>query len=124
MIKVAIGVIKKSNKYLCVQRKAEKQLAYKWEFPGGKFEYNETPTQALIRELKEELAVDITNISLINNYQYDYGFGKYDLYFFKCDIIDDSNIILSEHIQYGWFTLNEIDNIDFVLSSKEVLKNL
>lgn len=124
MIKVAIGIIGIKNKYLCAQRVPNKQLGLKWEFPGGKLEANETGEQALIRELREELKVEINNISFYENYTYDYGFNPYDLYFYKCNIIGDSNIVLSEHLDYGWFSLEEIKKLDFVESSKMVLKRL
>lgn len=124
MQKVAVGIINKDNKYLCAQRRGDKQLSYKWEFPGGKFELNETGEEALIRELAEELAVEIHNINLYDNYSHDYGFGAFDLYFYHCDIIDDSNIVLSEHIQYGWFSLDELKKMDFVESSRKILNKL
>ncbi len=124
MIKVSVGIIEKEGKYLCAQRREDKVLALKWEFPGGKFENNETEEEALIRELKEELNVEITNITKYDNYSYDYGFGDYDIHFFLCDIVDDSNITLSEHLQYGWFTLKELAEMDFVESSRKILNRL
>ncbi len=56
---VVAAIIKKNNQYLIVQRNRNKHLALKWEFPGGKVQDNETFTEALSREIKEEL--NITN---------------------------------------------------------------
>lgn len=56
---VAVALIDGDNRILIAQRPEGKQLAGLWEFPGGKIEPNERPEQALIRELKEELSIDV-----------------------------------------------------------------
>ena len=57
---VACALVNKQGKVLVTQRPAGKSMAGKWEFPGGKIEAGETPESALIRELKEELDIDVT----------------------------------------------------------------
>ena len=57
--KVVAAIIKKNNLFLIVQRNRNKHLGLKWEFPGGKVLSKETSTNALIREIKEELNVTI-----------------------------------------------------------------
>ena len=59
-IKVVGAVIEKNGKILCAQRGHDKSLAGLWEFPGGKIEQNETPQQALEREIKEELLCEVS----------------------------------------------------------------
>ena len=54
-VEVVCAIIKKDNKYFCCQRGTGRALAYKWEFPGGKIEPNETKEAALVREINEEL---------------------------------------------------------------------
>ena len=61
MIDVVAAVIKKDNKYLIAQRNRNKHFAFHWEFPGGKIEENETPDECIVREVREELGVDISN---------------------------------------------------------------
>ena len=56
---VVAAIIKKDNYYLIVKRNRNKHLGLKWEFPGGKVEYNETFEAALSREIKEELNITI-----------------------------------------------------------------
>lgn len=57
---VAVALIDADNRVLIAQRPEVKNLAGLWEFPGGKVDAGERPEQALIRELKEELGIDVT----------------------------------------------------------------
>lgn len=59
LIVVACALIDPDNKILLAKRPEGKQLAGLWEFPGGKLEENETPEEALVRELKEELDIQV-----------------------------------------------------------------
>ncbi|HEY1224064.1 MAG TPA: (deoxy)nucleoside triphosphate pyrophosphohydrolase [Brevundimonas sp.] len=61
---VAVALIDPDGRVLIAQRPEGKQLAGLWEFPGGKVEPGERPEQALIRELKEELGIDVTEACL------------------------------------------------------------
>ncbi|BBI69883.1 hypothetical protein PKHYL_40740 [Psychrobacter sp. KH172YL61] len=67
VINVVAAVIKHDDKYLCAQRKKSKfeYLSYKFEFPGGKVESNETLEQALHREILEELDANIEIVSIL-----------------------------------------------------------
>ena len=58
MIRVTAAVIEKNNKILIAQRKKEKHLGLKWEFPGGKIDDGESPESCLRRELKEEFGIE------------------------------------------------------------------
>jgi 8-oxo-dGTP diphosphatase len=57
---VAVALVDDDNRVMIAQRPEGKSMAGLWEFPGGKVEAGETPENALIRELKEELAIDVT----------------------------------------------------------------
>jgi 8-oxo-dGTP diphosphatase len=60
---VVAAIIKKNGRYLLAQRKKDcKSAPSKWEFPGGKVEFGEGPEDALIREIKEELGITISNL--------------------------------------------------------------
>ncbi|WP_339717000.1 (deoxy)nucleoside triphosphate pyrophosphohydrolase, partial [uncultured Sneathiella sp.] len=60
----AVALVDDDNRVLIAQRPEGKSMAGLWEFPGGKVETGETPEAALIRELKEELAIDVTEACL------------------------------------------------------------
>ncbi|OUR76486.1 NTP pyrophosphohydrolase [Alphaproteobacteria bacterium 46_93_T64] len=64
LLVVAVALVDDDNRVMIAQRPEGKSMAGLWEFPGGKVEANETPELALIRELKEELAIDVTEACL------------------------------------------------------------
>ena len=73
-IVVSIALINNVNEILLSKRPKNKHLFGYWEFPGGKVETNEVPEQALIREIKEELNIDINNkcIAPLSFSEFDY----------------------------------------------------
>ena len=73
-IVVSIALINEVNEILLSKRPINKHLEGYWEFPGGKIETNESPEQALIREIKEELNIDINNkcIAPLSFSEFDY----------------------------------------------------
>ena len=101
-INVAVGVLIDSNKkILLAQRSKSRTWAGWWEFPGGKLEKNETPKEALTRELKEEIDIDVVNCEkwVTRNYSYE----EYDvtLYFFKVTEWD-GELIPKENQKLVW----------------------
>ena len=64
LLVVAVALIDSDNRILIAQRPEGKQLAGLWEFPGGKLDPNERPEQALIRELREELGIEVKDTCL------------------------------------------------------------
>ncbi|HWE51654.1 MAG TPA: (deoxy)nucleoside triphosphate pyrophosphohydrolase [Bryobacteraceae bacterium] len=60
MTTVVAGVLRRDDRILICQRRADQPHALKWEFPGGKLEAGESPEQALVRELREELGIEST----------------------------------------------------------------
>ena len=75
IINVVAAAIEKDGKIFCAQRPEGKSLGGYWEFPGGKLEEGESPEEALIREIYEELNSKIEIISFVNEASYDYDFG-------------------------------------------------
>lgn len=107
-INVVCGVIVKDNKYLITQRGDSKNLN-KWEFPGGKVEPFENIFDAIKRELKEELSIEVTPIKKLLEYNY----KKYNLCFIEC-ALGSNKIILNEHLNFTWISKQEFEFYDFL----------
>ena len=85
---VVCAVIEREGKILVAQRSEEKHYPLQWEFPGGKPEAGESLEQALVREVREELACDIEVLHRLDVVKHDYG-GEhhYELLFFACRLV-------------------------------------
>ena len=94
-VRVVAAVIRKDDKIFATQR-GYGEFKDGWEFPGGKIEEGETPEQALIREIKEELDTDIRVGDLIDTIEYDYSNFHLSMDCFWCDIVK-GGLELKEH---------------------------
>lgn len=104
-----------SQKYLIAKRKLTEKYPGAWEFPGGKVEANETPEQALVREIEEELGVHIEVLKLHwvadNIHQYLEKKIKLSLYFYSVPReIAQSEMTLTDHAEIVWCSLADIKN--------------
>ncbi len=122
-IEVACGVIVDNDKVLCVQRSENMSLPFKWEFPGGKVEENESAEACLIRELEEELEIQVTIIEKLSNSFFDYGNFEIILIPYYCKFIGDK-IILKEHKEYLWLPYNELISLDWALADIPIVNEV
>lgn len=112
-IKVVGAIIFKDSKILCCQRGPGRALAHLFEFPGGKIEGNETKVDALAREIREELQVEVHITE--EEYEvcrYDYDFGLVDLTTFVCHLASGEPR-LTEHVSAKWLSPHELDTLDW-----------
>lgn len=113
MINVVAAVITdKVGKILITQRNFKKNQGGLWEFPGGKIEVNETREEAIIREIKEELDIDIKVNKYLSEKVFIYPEKEINLIALNCDIIN-GEIKLLEHEDYKWITNSELKNFEF-----------
>lgn len=123
-IYVVGAIIKSRGKILCAQRSKTMTLAEYWEFPGGKIEENETNKEALKREIKEELKVDI-NVAeeLFKKTTYVYDFGRVHLATYICDHLEGTPI-LTEHRAIKWLKIEELKNVDWAPADIPIVEKL
>lgn len=112
LITVVGAVISKDGKILAAQRKEESSLGGFWEFPGGKIEENETPREALTREIKEELEAEIDIFDEICTVDHKYDFGIVRLTTFRCRMLSDS-ISLNDHQDTRWLSMRELRDVNW-----------
>lgn len=94
-----------------------------WEFPGGKIEVGETPKQALIREIKEELTVKIKVGELINTIEYDYPTFHLSMDCFWCVVVD-GEIILKEAEAAKWLNKDELYGVAWLPADITLIKKI
>ena len=113
MINVVAGIIRnKDGKIFIAKRNFQKKNGGLWEFPGGKVEENETNEDALIRELREELNMDVVVDSYVGKSIYDYGDREIKLSAYNCTMISDT-FNLNEHEDYKWVDIEELNNYEY-----------
>ena len=84
-----------------------------WEFPGGKIEEGETPQEALVREIKEELETEIVVGELIDTIEYDYPTFHLSMDCFWAEIVS-GELVLKEHEAAKWLTKDELDSVEWL----------
>jgi 8-oxo-dGTP diphosphatase len=123
MIEVSCAIIIDGSKILTVQRGEGSSNPLKWEFPGGKIHWGETPGQCVFREIEEELRVRVDVLLQLEHVEFYYGTKLIRLIPFICKITS-GELILTEHIAKCWFDLDEWQTIDWSGADYElILKN-
>lgn len=113
-IHVVAGLISQESQVLICQRVADGPFPLKWEFPGGKVEQIEEPYTALRRELREELAIEITGAEEISSYHHVYpGVVEVQLRFFSVTGFR-GDIVNLNFAQIAWVKFSELASFDFL----------
>lgn len=124
-IEVVAAVIRDNDKIFTTQR-GYGEFKDGWEFPGGKMEAGETPRQALVREISEELDTDIEVGELIDTVEYDYPQFHLTMHCFFCTV-KSGNLVLKEHEAAKWLRKDQLDSVSWLpadLSLIEKIKKL
>ena len=123
-INVVAAIIRDGNKIFATQH-GYGEYKDGWEFPGGKIEPGETPQQALVREIKEELDTEIIVGDLLTTIEYDYPAFHLSMQCFWCQIVD-SIPVLKEHEAARWLEIEYLDSVAWLpadLSIIPLIKN-
>lgn len=94
-----------------------------WEFPGGKMECGESREDALKREIREELAADISVDKFLETVEFDYPKFHLILHCFLCSLNGES-LSLLEHESARWLTPQELDSVDWLPADLSVIGHL
>ncbi len=121
---VSAGIIYRDGQVLVGQRRKWDRHSLKWEFPGGKVEHGESPQDALVRELKEELQIDAIAGCEIARYEHDYPSGSsvHLLFFAVREFTGEPTGCVFEQIR--WTDLGELPNLDFVEGDLDFVRRL
>lgn len=121
-IKVAAAVIRDGNRIFATQR-GYGEFKDWWEFPGGKIEAGETPEQALLREIKEELDADVIIGPLVRTVEWDYPDFHLTMYCYWCSLISPV-LRLKEHEAAKWLTGDDIDFVNWLPADEKLVSDI
>ena len=124
-IYVVAGVIKNGDEILCMQRKESKfpYISYKYEFPGGKIEENETEQDALRRELFEEMEMEVEIGEKLISIEHAYPDFTLNMEVFSC-IAKNKEFKLKEHIAFQWLTKDKLNTLDWAAADIPAVNQL
>lgn len=123
-IKVVGAVITDAeNRILAAQRAFSENpyKSFKWEFPGGKIEENESPEDALKREIKEELDCEIKVGEKIGEIRHEYPDFNVELYLYFCKLSGNSLPSPLEHNRIRWVGAEDLESLDWIEADYEIL---
>jgi len=119
-IKAVIAIIKRGDDYFIQRRPAKGLLADFWEFPGGKIEEGESKKQALVRELKEELGVQLKASKHLFDVKHFYTQFKVDLSVFACSLEDDPKIDAT----HQWVSMKSFSKYPMPSGSAKIIEKI
>ncbi|NJC26703.1 (deoxy)nucleoside triphosphate pyrophosphohydrolase [Neolewinella antarctica] len=124
-INVVAAVIQHAGQILCVQRGVGEHayVSEKWEFPGGKVEAGESNEEALAREIREELHLDIVVAEFLMTIDHTYPNFRILLHTYLCTA-PHRRITLTEHLSFCWLPTIELDTLDWAAADLPIVARL
>jgi mutator protein MutT len=114
------AIIIDDNRVLCLKNEREE-----WDFPGGKLDFSEGAEECLIREVKEEVNLEINNLNILKSLNLKFNDIPVFILVFSADISCDSSIDIShEHTEYNFFSKSEIINLKIPQDYKNLVLKL
>ena len=111
-VRVVAAIIIENGKVFATQR-GYGEFKDGWEFPGGKIEPGETPEEAIVREIKEELDTEVEVIELLDTVEYDYPNFHLSMGCFICKI-KSGDLVLKEHEAAKWLTQDTLGSLEWL----------
>ena len=111
-VRVVAAIIIENGKVFATQR-GYGEFKDGWEFPGGQIEPGETPEEAIVREIKEELDTEVEVIELLDTVEYDYPNFHLSMGCFICKI-KSGDLVLKEHEAAKWLTKDTLGSLEWL----------
>lgn len=124
VIEVVGGIIRRGDCYLLGKRPIGKAQGGLWEFIGGKIESGETPSEALARECREEIALEIVNAHIRTAVTHAYPDRTIHLTLIDCEPAPGAEPVALEHEALGWYTPDEMQSLNFCPADAALFKKL
>jgi len=121
-IEVVAAIIRKDDKIFATQRGYGEWKDW-WEFPGGKMEVGETPEEALVREIREELSAEISVDEFLCTVEYDYPQFHLTMYCYLCSLMTEA-LHLNEHEAARWLGKDELLSVRWLPADIQVVDDL
>lgn len=120
-IEVAAAVIIQDNKVFAAQRGDGGELAWRWEFPGGKLEKGETGEDAIVREILEELGTEVKVLRMLLSVEHRYTTFSLTLQGYLCEIIGGP-LVLREHVASRWLGKGDLYSVPWAEADLPIVK--
>jgi len=121
-IEVVAAIIRKEDKIFASQRGYGDWKGW-WEFPGGKIESGETPEEALVREISEELSADISVDEFLCTVEYDYPAFHLTMHCYMCSLLTEA-LHLNEHEAAKWLTKDELNSVKWLPADAKLISRM
>jgi 8-oxo-dGTP diphosphatase len=121
-IEVVAAIIRKGDAIFATQR-GYGDFKDWWEFPGGKMEPGETPEEALVREIREELSADISIDKFLYTVDYDYPAFHLTMHCYMCSLLCEA-LHLNEHEAARWLKADEIHSVNWLPADDVLLPRI
>lgn len=126
-LEVVAAIITHEGRILCMQRPVGKYeyVSLKYEFPGGKVEEGESNHEALMRELREEMAMktEISEEDFFLTVNHQYPDFEITMHSFLCSV-DSPEFVMKEHVDFRWLPVSELNSLDWAPADRPIVKAL
>jgi 8-oxo-dGTP diphosphatase len=124
VIRVVAAVIEREGRYLITQRNAGAVLPLLWEFPGGRVEADETEAEALQREVRGRIGVEVVVGEKMGEHHHEYAQYDVAMLMYKCTLADDAHPYPATVNDLRWVTSRELLDYDFPPADEKTMSKL